>query len=119
MTADEFRSQHTKWRSANSLTKAIVKYLTVHGHFAWRQNNIPVPLPDGKGYRSGSVYPGIADILGCTREGRALAIEVKVGKDTASEEQIRFIENFTARGGVAFVARSLDDVIKNLGKPKA
>lgn len=58
--------------------------------------------------------PGVPDIVGCY-QGRMLAIEVKTDRGRVSEHQQRFIDNINAAGGLAFVARSVDDVIVALG----
>jgi len=57
---------------------------------------------------------GISDILGILPDGRFLAIEVKSAKGVVSGEQRDFINKINNSKGVAFVARSLDDVIKVL-----
>jgi hypothetical protein len=59
-------------------------------------------------------YPGVSDIIGCYK-GRMIAIELKSPKGTASPDQERFIQNVKDAGGIAFIAKSLDDVIDGLG----
>lgn len=58
---------------------------------------------------------GLPDIIGVWKDGQILAIEVKTPRGVASDEQKRFIEMINQSGGLAFVARSVDDVIDNLG----
>jgi hypothetical protein len=58
--------------------------------------------------------PGIPDIIGCFK-GRMIGIEIKSQKGVVSEYQKAFIDNINRAGGLAFVARSLDDVIETLG----
>ncbi len=54
---------------------------------------------------------GVLDIIAAYK-GRAIAIEVKTPSGRLEESQKEFIEGWTRRGGgVALVARSLDDVI--------
>ena len=57
---------------------------------------------------------GISDIIGIY-QGKFLAIEVKTLRGRLSDHQLRFIDNIKKEGGIAFVARSVDDVIDNLG----
>jgi penicillin-binding protein-related factor A (putative recombinase) len=57
---------------------------------------------------------GVPDILGIYK-GRFLGIEVKTATGKVSPEQEKFLENIRKSGGIGFVARSLDDVIDNLG----
>ena len=61
----------------------------------------------------GSV-PGVPDILG-VHKGRLIAIELKAPKGTVSPAQQEFIDRINEAGGLAFVARTLDDVIEGLG----
>lgn len=56
---------------------------------------------------------GVADILGIYN-GRPLAIEVKTTRGVVSEFQKDFLIRFQAAGGISFVARSVDDVVKKL-----
>jgi penicillin-binding protein-related factor A (putative recombinase) len=58
--------------------------------------------------------PGVPDIIGCFK-GRLIGIEIKSEKGVVSESQKEFIENINRAGGLAFVARSLEDVIEGLG----
>jgi hypothetical protein len=44
-----------------------------------------------------------------------IGIEIKSQKGTVSEYQKAFIDRINQAGGLAFVARSLDDVIDGLG----
>jgi len=57
--------------------------------------------------------PGKSDILGIWK-GRPLAIEVKWGKNVASEDQKKFLKEFEENGGIAILAYSLDDVLTKL-----
>jgi hypothetical protein len=59
---------------------------------------------------------GISDILGILPNGRLLAIEVKTKTGKVSSDQKLFIDKVNKLGGLAFVARSIDDVIHNLGE---
>lgn len=56
---------------------------------------------------------GVADIIGCIN-GRFLAIEVKRENGKLSDHQETFLENVRRSGGIAFVARSINDCIDNL-----
>ena len=67
----------------------------------WRSNRDP--------YRRN----GVSDILGIWR-GKFLAIEVKTEKNYPSKEQKLFIADVIKHGGIAFIARSIDDVRRGL-----
>lgn len=58
--------------------------------------------------------PGIPDIIGIFN-GRYLGIEVKTARGRLSDKQQQKIDEINAQGGLAFVARSVDDVIDGLG----
>lgn len=104
MRAIKFIPKKTKITEAD-ITKQIRDYLKVRNVFHWK-------VMQGLG-----ATPGIADILGIY-QGRPLAIEVKTAKGKLSEYQISFIQNFKSEGGIAFVARSVDDVVNNLSDLK-
>lgn len=84
------------------ITHAIRGLLRSLGIFHWKEHG-------GLGSA-----PGVPDIVGCY-QGRMLAIEVKTDRGRVSEHQQRFIDNINAAGGLAIVARSIDDVIVALG----
>ena len=87
----------------SELTSAIRSLLKTAGVFAWKNWSGPMSSPKG-----------IADILGCW-QGRFVAIEVKRPGGRTTPEQERFLEAVRRHGGIAFVARSIDDVILGLG----
>ena len=96
---------------------AILQYLSLCGIFAWRQNTLPTPIVRSRngvravlGFRPTSVR-GVPDILGVLSGGRLLAIEVKSPKGKLSEQQSEFLRVLGERGALAFVARSVQDVI--------
>lgn len=56
---------------------------------------------------------GVADIL-AWKGGKAYAIELKSAVGRLRPEQKAWLDRFTEEGGIAFVARSLDDVLRVL-----
>lgn len=71
---------------------------------------------DGKQFRkqkSPFAINGTSDILGVV-SGRFVAIEVKVAGGKPRLEQEAFIKKVLELGGVAFVARSVEEVKSNL-----
>jgi len=91
-------------RQANKLTKDIIKYCLLQGHYVVRVNNIP-----GTKFRANTLTKGVADILGCTKDGTALAIEIKT-TDNQSTYQQEFEKHYKDRGGIYILARKLEDV---------
>jgi len=58
---------------------------------------------------------GIADIIAC-KNGRYIAIEVKRQGNTPTLLQERWLEDVQDVGGIAFVAYSIQDVIREFEK---
>jgi len=56
--------------------------------------------------------PGWPDLIGMTKEGRFVGIEVKARKGEVTPLQVAVIDRINASGGMAFVARSVDEVIE-------
>lgn len=59
---------------------------------------------------------GSADIIGIGEGGWFIAIEVKTGKAKPTERQRRFVDMVKRMGGIAGVARSVEDVDQILGE---
>lgn len=59
-------------------------------------------------------FPGCADLLGQLRDGRFLAVEVKTRTGRVSPAQQAFLATVAHNGGVALVARSVEDVSRTL-----
>lgn len=90
--------------TANKITKQILQYLTLQGHYVFRVNNIPA------GRRSNTIHKGIPDIMGVSKNGNALAIEIKT-TDKQSIDQMNFETKWIANKGIYILAHDLDDVI--------
>lgn len=89
------------------IKKEIMEYLTkLPGCFV---RNVQIGGIRGRA----NTGKGMSDIIGVFR-GRFLAIEVKTERGILAPHQREFLNDIERHGGVAFVARSLDDVIKAL-----
>jgi hypothetical protein len=89
----------------SQLVKSIKKLITEHGGFCYKH------------YAGGPVgLNGVSDLIGCYR-GKALAIEVKSGKDKLTDAQSKFLENWRRAGGIALEARSIKEVADALDIP--
>lgn len=82
-------------------TRQIRDYLKLNRIFHW------------KVFQSLGSEKGVADIVGIYL-GKPLAIEVKTAKGKLSEHQAKWLDSFREAGGIAFVARSVDDVEREL-----
>ena len=89
----------------SEITKEIRRYLDLKRIFHWKNWQGPM-----------SGVNGVSDIIGILPGGRFLAIEVKTDRGKATPKQERFIEEINHGGGLAFVARSVEDVMKKLGE---
>jgi hypothetical protein len=97
---------------------SILTYLRWHPLVAWaEQMNVGIDQTidtrqDGtkrqRFVRYGFV--GCSDIIGQLKDGRLLAVEVKVKRDKPSPEQAAFLEQVNQAAGVALIARSIEDV---------
>lgn len=115
--------------------KAIVDYLQMRGCLAWRMNTGAFKAEHaGKTRFHRFGVRGMSDIIGIapwkawrcddkrcikelggehphfTTEGRFLAIEVKSATGKPTPEQVAFLSAVVKAGGIAFIARTLDDV---------
>jgi len=83
------------------ITREIRSYLRIRGIFHWKEWGGPMS------------ENGVPDILGCWK-GRMLGIEVKTARGHVSDYQQAFIDRINREGGLAFVARSVEDVMERL-----
>jgi VRR-NUC domain len=96
------------------IQKQILDYLKLKRCVVFKHRNVGIRKPNGSYIPLAFGEKGISDIIGCLPDGRFLAIEVKQPKGKVSPEQEQFIANVLRNNGVAFVARSLDEVIKQI-----
>lgn len=101
------------------IQKQILEYLSYRHIFCWRNNSGAFKY-EGKSKMNYVRYglKGSSDILGIMPDGRFLAIEVKNDKGKLSEAQEIFLKVIKDNKGVAFVAHSVEEVIKELDKVK-
>ena len=90
----------------NALQRACLEFLHLRGIMAWRNNSGAYKV--GKRYiRFGT--QGSGDIFAIVR-GRFLSIECKVGRGKETADQKLWAAQVVDAGGVAIVARTVDDV---------
>ena len=93
--------------SENEIQKVILEYLNALPNcVAWRNNT---------GSRGGVRYglcKGSSDIIGCY-QGTFLAVEVK-DKGKPTEDQLEFLTKVIRNGGIGLVARSVDEVEREI-----
>lgn len=109
----------TKVIPEKAIENQILRWLSISGIFAWKNQSVGIYDPIKKIYRrSNNPYhiKGVSDILGILPDGRFLAIEVKSKTGKPSPEQVRFIKTINESGGLAFVAKSLEDAQEEIKK---
>lgn len=108
----------------SDLMRAIMVAMSEHGCTVWRNNTGQafqgrvihraggqLTLADARPVNFG-LCVGSADIIGIRHaDGKLIAIEVKTGKGKTTREQERFIFHVQLAGGLAGIARSIDDAI--------
>jgi Holliday junction resolvase len=98
--------------------REIFNFLKSLGIFCFKHDSAGVFDSTKKAYRfnrNPHRITGVSDILG-VMDGRFLAIEVKSAKGRVSPTQKLFLEHVIAAGGIAFVAKSVNQVALELAK---
>lgn len=90
-------------KESAKLTNQILNFLYHNNAFGWRQNSTGI-YDQKKGIYRNSSKKGVSDIL-AIHKGRLIAIEVKIGKDHLSSEQIGFLKSIERFGGLSIVAK--------------
>ena len=112
--------------TANGLTRCIIDYIRLHGGQAERVNTTGIPIDrrrevtDVLGHsrtigslewRPSGTTKGSADIS-ATIKGRAVKIEVKIGRDRQSEAQKAYQKQVEAAGGLYFIAKDFTSFVR-------
>lgn len=99
-----------------AIKRQICSWLQLNGIFIFTHDSVGIYDPIKKKFRLNKDpfrLRGVSDLLGLYN-GKFLAIEVKRPGTYPTKEQKEFIKKVNKLGGIAFVARSIDDVIENL-----
>lgn len=109
----EYALPKTKFKdtTSNDLTQSIIKYLTLRGHFATRTTSAGRYLVNEKKWIPSTTKKGYPDITAIVN-GRSVHVEVKVGKDRMSEDQMKVKDEIEKAGGLYFIAKTFDEFIK-------
>jgi len=104
------RAKHND-TTANGITRAVLSWLELKGHYATRIQSQGQYQPKLKRWTKSTVKRGVGDISAVIN-GRSIMIEVKAGRDRQSEWQKQTQEQVEASGGVYLLVRSFDDFHK-------
>jgi VRR-NUC domain len=117
MSADLFgleqaAPRHVDRKEAAALVE-VLQALRAHPAVAWceRMNSGAVKVGT-RFVRFG--WKGCPDVLGQLKDGRLLGVEVKSPTGRLRPEQTVFLDRVRAAGGVAFMARDMRDVLREL-----
>ena len=91
----------------------VLQALRTHPAVAWAERmNSGAAKVGNRFIRFG--WKGCPDVLGQLKDGRLLAVEVKAPDGRLRPEQALFLERIRSAGGVGFVARDCNDVLRVL-----
>lgn len=94
---------------AGVLTNFVVAYLGSRGHLVWRNNTTGVFDPSSGRFRMNpKIRRGVADVIGLTKEGIHLEVEIKIGRDRMSLFQDNHAKEIIRRSGIYIVAKTID-----------
>ncbi|MBF0350940.1 MAG: VRR-NUC domain-containing protein [SAR324 cluster bacterium] len=105
--------------SESNAQKAIIQWLGCHrGVFAFRVNNMGVPLwTNGEKRFRHAPDLGLPDII-CCYQGRMICLEVKSSTGKQSKHQLEFQRKVEWAGCEYYVVRSIEDVDQALKAKK-
>ena len=89
---------------ANGLTRAVVDYLNLSGHFATRLQSTGTYRADLGKYVPSQQRRGMPDVFAVV-DSRAVLIEIKVGRDTLSSDQKQTLADLKRAGASCYVAQ--------------
>lgn len=96
------------------IQKQILMLLKKHPKIHWVARFNSGTFINGDRYIKSNSQDGMSDILGMFKGGRLLAIECKSRTGIVKPHQQNFLDLINAGGGLGFVARSVEDVIRKL-----
>lgn len=97
----------------HELMNWCISYLSLKGHFVQRINSGKLPiLQNGRISRMVKLAEtGTPDIIGYSKDGRYIGIEVKIKPNKPSPAQIEFISNLKRCNGIGAIVYSQEDIM--------
>jgi hypothetical protein len=109
------QKEQSTFKNEKHLQNRIMIEVSLLGHTVFRNNTGVLKDERGIPVRFG-LCVGSSDLIGWTSDGRFLAIEVKMPGKNPSRAQLNFIDAVNDSGGLAFVARNIEDITLHLKK---
>lgn len=94
-------------KDANGLTKCLIDFLTLKGHYAVRINTQGQYNERLKAWTKSTTRLCTSDVHSCIF-GKHLSVEIKFGKDQLSEHQKATRNDIILSGGFYFVAKNFE-----------
>ncbi|MBK9346723.1 MAG: VRR-NUC domain-containing protein [Burkholderiales bacterium] len=111
----EQQPKRTNDRPESAALVEVLKALRAHPAVVWCERmNSGAARVGNRFIRFG--FTGCPDVLGQLTDGRLLGVEVKSPTGKLRPEQSLFLERVRGAGGVAFMARDLRDVLRELNQ---
>ena len=89
-------------RTANGLTRAVVDWMTLQGHFATRLDSTGTYRADLSRYIPSQQRKGMPDVFDMVND-RAVFVEVKVGRNHLSNDQKVAIADLKRAGAAVYI----------------
>ena len=102
----------------SDIQEEVMKILFNHPRVAWAFVVTTGKIKGRGGHWITLGFPGLPDIIGQLRDGRVLAIEVKVPGKKPTDEQLEFIQCVNDNGGLAMWADDASQVWLKLAEPE-
>lgn len=67
---------------------------------------------DNQGNRITIGFPGLSDLIGCTRDGRFFALEIKMPGEKPRQNQLDYLESMRRYGAIAGWCDSIEGALK-------
>lgn len=96
------------------IQKAIIDYLRLKKYVVFKHHSTGSTVRKNKAVFFKHGDRGVADIIACSPTGQFVAIEVKKKKGVVSDDQFAFLKAVILNKGIAFIAHSIDEVVKTL-----
>ncbi len=104
-----------KQSASNELTDQVIKHIKEIGGTARRVNSQGQWDPTKGQWRTGGMRRGFEDVDACLpykvyeyTVGLKIAVEIKIGKDTQSEYQVKRQQELEAAGGIYIIASEIE-----------